>query len=127
DREAGPGRGECYAHEGADTARTRRTRQDKTTSLLVIRAVPVVSGFVRVFVSLALCPSRLPHNRWSAFVGLSTLRFPRIPEEHFSRCFVRCVPRCPRLHERSTLPVCPASIHATLPGNSRRTFFFVPR
>src|SRR6185312_10888329 len=34
DREAGPGRGEGYAHEGAETARTRRTRQDKTTSLL---------------------------------------------------------------------------------------------
>src|SRR6185437_5013149 len=69
--------------EESDTlmkARTRRTRQDKT-SLLVIRALPVVSGFVRVFVSLALCPSRLPHNRWSAFVGLSTLRFPEIPEE----------------------------------------------
>src|SRR6185437_7148529 len=43
DREAGPGRGERYAHEDADTARTRRTRQDKTTSLIVIRAVPVVS------------------------------------------------------------------------------------
>jgi len=40
-----------------------------------------VSGFARVFMSVALCPSRLPHNRWSAFVGLSTLRFPEIPEE----------------------------------------------
>src|SRR6185312_16695415 len=48
---------------------------------LVIRALPVVSGFARVFMSVALCPSRLPHNRWSAFVGLSTLRFPEIPEE----------------------------------------------
>jgi hypothetical protein len=54
------------------------------------------------------------------------LAFPRCVSREFRknlfyRCFVRCVPRCPRLHERSTLPVCPASIHATLPGNSRRT------
>src|SRR6185437_8856017 len=44
----------------------------------------------------------------------------------------RCVRLCPRLHERSTLPVPPASqslvcfrwpFHAAFPANSGRTFF----
>src|SRR6185437_13939428 len=34
--------------------------------------------------------------------------------------------RCPRLHERSTLPVCPASIHATLPGIPEEPIFVAP-
>src|SRR6185312_3139740 len=47
--------------------------------------------------------------------------------------WARCVLFCPRLHERSTLPVRPASrflvcfrwpFHAAFPGNSGRTFFY---
>src|SRR6185312_10379897 len=114
--------------EESDTlmkARTRRPRQDKTNSLIRIRAVPVVSCFVRVFMSVALCPSGLPHDSWSAFVGLSTLRFPEIPEEpdffvtalSVVSCFVRVfmsVALCPSglRHDPSSLVREAAKRHA---------------
>ena len=60
------------------TTRTRRGH-DRTHSLIFIRAVPVVSGFVSVFMSVALFRS----ETFLTILGLLSLDFPRCVSRKF--------------------------------------------